>query len=132
MSAKTLALRGTIQTGKAEGSEFLRLEWVRKQIENKLGFTPFPGTLNIKLNEDDAVKLKKIIKEAQPIEIVPEAYFCRGRCYKTTINDESSCIILIPDVPDYPDNLIEIVSPDNLRKKLRLADGDVVEIKLSV
>ena len=132
MTAKTLSLRGTVQAGKAEGSEFLRLTWVRKQIASKLGFTPFPGTLNIKLNEDDVANLKKILKEAQPIEIVPEAHFCRGKCYKTSINDEFACAILIPEVPNYPDNLIEIVSPDNLRKKLRLADGDTVEVKMSV
>ncbi|PIU59668.1 riboflavin kinase, partial [Candidatus Bathyarchaeota archaeon CG07_land_8_20_14_0_80_47_9] len=48
----TLCIKGKISTGKGEGAQFVKLPWVRKQIIQKLGFTPFPGTLNIRLTED--------------------------------------------------------------------------------
>ncbi|HVO85682.1 MAG TPA: DUF120 domain-containing protein [Candidatus Eisenbacteria bacterium] len=132
MTGKTLILKGTVQAGKSEGSEFLKLAWVTEQIKNKLAFAPFPGTLNLRLDENDASKLKKTLIQVEPIEIIPEDHFCPGRCYKASINDESMCAILIPEVSGYPSNLVEIVSPDNLRKKLKLADGDKVKIKLCV
>jgi len=127
-----LILRGTVESGKAQGSEYIRLTWVRKQIENNLSFSPFPGTLNVKLNKKETKKLKEGLKKAQSIEIAPEARFYPGKCYRASINDETTCAIVVPELSDYPEDLVEIISPDNLRKKLGLADGDKVQIKILV
>lgn len=127
-----MVIRGTVESGKAQGSEFVRLTWVRKQIEDKLGFSPFPGTLNVKLNKEETKKLREGLKKVQSIKITPEGCYYPGKCYRASINGETTSAIVVPELPDYPDNLVEIISPDNLREKLGLADDDEVEIKILV
>ena len=48
---KKMKLNGAIFSGGGNGKKFLELPWVKQQIREKLGFTPYPGTLNVKLNE---------------------------------------------------------------------------------
>jgi len=48
-----LVLKGLLFTGLAEGSYYVSKEGYRKQFRSKLGFDPFPGTLNIRLRKED-------------------------------------------------------------------------------
>ncbi len=129
---ETLQLQGTVFSGKGEGTKFTSLAWVKEQTAEKLGFIPFPGTLNIRLGQKNASRLSKALNKAKPIELLPVTGFCRGRCYKATIEGKVECALLIPQVADYPKDVIEIVSPMNLREKLKLSDGSPVEISLLV
>jgi len=125
----TLCIKGKIFTGKGEGAQFVKLPWVRKQIIQKLGFTPFPGTLNIRLTED-GTKLKKLLAKARATEILPAAGFCRGKCFKAYLAGSLECAIVVPEVARHPEGIIEIISSANLREKLRLKDNDVVEVEI--
>ena len=125
---KTLCVKGKVFSGKGEGAEFIKLPWVRKQIKEKLGFIPHPGTLNIKLAED-SIRLKSL-KKAESIEISPAMGFCHGRCYNAYLMDNLECAIIAPDVENYPEDIMEIIASINLREKLRLEDGNIVEVRI--
>ena len=126
---REISLNGKVFSGQGEGEKFARLPWFKKQLEEKLGFSPYPGTLNIKLSRD-SVKLKKLLRKAKPIQICPIEGFCQGVSFKAHLCD-LECAIIIPKIADYPADVIEVVAPTNLRKKLRLKDGDVVEVKVT-
>lgn len=126
---KTLCVKGKVFSGRGEGAEFIKLPWVRKQIKEKLGFIPHPGTLNIKLAED-SIRRKKSLKEAESIEISPVMGFCRGRFCKAYLVDNLECAIVVPEVKNYPEDIIELIASINLRKKLQLEDGNIVEVKI--
>lgn len=128
-SPKLIHAWGEVFSGSGEAAEFIKLPWVRKQIAEKLGFIPYPGTLNIKLTKNDA-KLKKLLKKAKPIEITPATGFCRGRCFKAYLTDNLECAIVIPEIGNYPEDIIEIIGPINLRKRLQLKNGDTVKIEI--
>jgi riboflavin kinase len=66
----TLTLSGTIASGQGNGKKYLQLSWVEKQIQEKLGYTAYPGTLNIKLNKESTI-LKYQLKKAPAIQICP-------------------------------------------------------------
>ncbi|MBX5328150.1 MAG: CTP-dependent riboflavin kinase [Candidatus Bathyarchaeota archaeon] len=125
---KTLNVKGKVFSGSGEGSRFTSLPWVKEQIEEKLGFSPSVGTLNIKLL-DDYVGFKKQLKKAS-IEILPEKGFCRGRCLPALFMGETKCVIVIPEIAHYPEDVIEVIAPINLREKFRLKDSDLVEVNL--
>jgi riboflavin kinase len=125
----TLRIEGKVFSGKGEGSRFIRLPWVKKQIEEKLGFTPFLGTLNLRLSENGA-KLKEQLKKRNSIEILPAEGFYRGKCFKAYLMDSLECAVVIPEVAEYSPDVIEIVASVNLREKLQRKDGDVVEVKI--
>ena len=125
---KTLLLEGEVFSGKGEGTEFTKLPWVRKQIKEKLGFTPYLGTLNIRLTERSVI-LKNLLKNAQGIEITPAEGFHRGVCFKAYLMG-LECAVVIPEVQDYPENTLEVVAPTKLREHLKLKDGSIIEIKV--
>ncbi len=126
----TLTIKGTIFSGKSQGAKFIRLPWVRRQIKRKLGFNPYPGTLNVKL--EDAASFQTAIQKAEPIKIAPAPGFYLGKCFKAIAAKRPTCAIVIPQIPDYPEDTVELIAPANLRKALGLKDGDTIEIEMTL
>ena len=126
----TLCITGTVFSGKGEGAKYVGLPWVKEQIIRKLGFVPYVGTLNIRLTEDDAKRLVKVLEKAKAIEISPVAGFRRGKCYRASLADGIECAIVIPDVTDHSEYVLEIVAPVNLRDRFHLGDGDSLDIRV--
>lgn len=124
----TITLKGKIFSGVGEGKAFTNLSWARKQFRDKIGFQPYPGTLNIHLSVDN--EKMRYLKNLKGIEIEPQEGFFGGRCFKALIMGEVNGAIVIPDVSRYPSNVLEIVAPINLREKFNLDDGDEVNFEV--
>ena len=118
----TLTLKGKVFTGEGNGKKFVSLPWVKRQIEENLGFTPFLGTLNLKLTSQSA-SLRKQLENADPIKIYPTTGYCVGLLFKAFIGKEK-CAVILPQIKDYPENVLEIIAPVNLRTMLSLNDDD--------
>lgn len=127
----TIRLHGKVFSGKGEGTRYTQLQWVKKQITEKCGFIPHDGTLNIKLTEE-SFRTKKQLETANAMEISPPEGFCRGKCFRARIKCNVKCVVLIPEIASYPEDIVEIVAPINLRKELRLKDGDEVDVTILV
>jgi riboflavin kinase len=125
---KSLCLKGEIFSGRGEGAKFIELAWVKKQMEEKLGFTLFPGTLNVKLTAE-SVKIGKLLKKRVGFEIPPASGYCQGRFFKAKLHDIEGAV-LIPEVVGYPENIVEVVASANLREALHLSDGSLVEVEV--
>jgi CTP-dependent riboflavin kinase len=121
-------LEGEVVSGSGEGAEYLRLTWVRQQIEAKLGFAPYPGTLNIRLRSTSLKERGALIISASA-EIAPQPGYCVGKLFEAFIQD-TKCGVVIPLVSGYPEDVIEIVASVNLREKLGLFDGSLVSIRI--
>jgi riboflavin kinase len=121
---------GIVFSGGGEGKKFLDLPWVKKQIKQKLGFTPYPGTLNIRLSEGSR-KNRKLLKSAASIEICPAEGYCSGLLIKASIGS-CDCAIVVPEVAGYPSGILEIIAPFGLREKLHLNEGNNVRIKVDL
>ncbi|MCD1294804.1 riboflavin kinase [Methanocella sp. CWC-04] len=119
------SIKGKVTTGLGEGQYYISLDGYRQQFINKLGFDPYPGTLNIKLNKPFLHGDSSVIK----IDGFKDSNrtYGGGRCYLVKINDIRAAIMR-PDRSSYPETLIEIIAPVNLRKTLGLKDGDEVEV----
>ena len=101
-----------------------------RQIEEKLGFTPYAGTLNIRLSRGE-LQQKKLLAKAERLDIVPEKGYCRGSLIKAKITG-LDCGIITPQVPAYPPDVIEVVAPVFLRQRLHLSDGSEVGVSVTV
>ena len=126
---KTLRIKGTVFSGKGEAARFIELPWVKRQIEEKLGFTPHSGTLNIKLSKEE-FENRTLLEKAEAIEISPMKGFSRGRCFKANLLNKLKCAIVIPEIPNYAEDVIEVIAPTSLREKLQLEDGALVGIEI--
>jgi riboflavin kinase len=125
-----LTLRGTVFSGNGDGRKFISLPWVTRQIQEKLGFTPYAGTLNIRLTKESAKK-KKLLEEAEKFEIKPEEGYCTGILIKAKIKN-LSCAFIIPQIPSYPQDELEVVAAVNLRERFGLRDGSEVGVMVTV
>jgi len=121
---------GTVFSSRGNGKKFLELPWVNRQITEKLGFTPYPGTLNMKLSEDVA-KRRKLLEKAPSIKIYPAEGYCNGTLFKAFIG-KLECAIVIPEVAGYPKNVLEIIAAVNLREQLKLKDGSEITVTVNL
>src|SRR3990172_8801524 len=49
-------LKGTLVSGMGEGAYYMSLKGYTKQFKEKLGYIPFPGTLNVKLSKKEYIE----------------------------------------------------------------------------
>lgn len=122
-----IRMKGRVTTGLGEGQYYISLDGYRKQFVDRLGFEPYPGTLNLQLKEPFGHPNATAIT----IEGFKDASrtFGGGKCYPVSVDGVRAAIIR-PDRSSYPLNLVEIIAPVNLRKTLDLKDGDEVEVIL--
>ena len=125
-----ITFKGTVFSGKGEGRKFIGLPWVKRQIEEKLGFTPYAGTLNIRLSRE-GLQQKKLLAKAERLDIEPEKGYCRGSLIKAKMAG-LDCGIITPEVPTYPQDVIEVVAPVFLRQRLHLSDGNEACVTVTV
>jgi CTP-dependent riboflavin kinase len=64
--------------------------------------------------------------------ISPVSGFCRGKLAEAYFIDNLKYAIVVPEVENYPEDIIELIAPINLRHRFKLKDGDTVEIKITL
>jgi CTP-dependent riboflavin kinase len=71
-----------------------------------------------------------LLEKTKATEILPAEGFCTGQCFKASLMDNFMCAVIIPEIGDYPKDVVEIISAENLRKKLNLKDTDNLTVKV--
>jgi riboflavin kinase, archaea type len=128
---------GHIITGMGEGAYYMSLKGYKKQFKDKLGYEPYPGTLNIKLNSSLYVEAKKEMLKYPSINI--EGFSDQSRtfgwvkCYPAYINDSDNInsSILILERTHYDDSIIEIIAPFSIKEQFSLKNGDYIKLKVN-
>ncbi len=125
-----ITLQGTVSSGFGEGKYFTQLDWVVEQFLTKLGFVPYPGTLNVDIDERDWGNLVRFGQDGgASIEPTNKA-FCSAICYEALINGRIVGAVVMPGTTKHPTGKIEIVAPVSIKKTLSIVDGDVVTLTL--
>jgi riboflavin kinase len=125
-----IELAGRVFTGQGEGRKYVELSWVKQQIKEKLGLNPYPGTLNLRLDEEN-VKHRVLLEKDAKLRLCCSEGYCTGLLFKASV-DSVECGVVIPQVENYPENVLEVMGPVNLKQKLRLRDGDLVTVTVFV
>jgi CTP-dependent riboflavin kinase len=124
---------GIIRSGLGEGSAFMSLDWVRQILRERLGFAPYPATLNLRLeSEEEIARWAEIRAGSGGLSIPPpRPSFCESRCWHVVITGAKDHgdvnvhgAVLFPLVDDYPEDKVEIVAPVSLKDSLGARDGD--------
>ena len=130
--SKNRILTGKIISGIKQGAFFTQLDWVQEQCLEKLGFKPFPGTLNLEI-PNGSVTIIDALQPQEGIELVPpDSNFCSGFVFPITVEGISGAIVApAADVRVHAKNIIEIISHLGLKDALGLVDGDLVTLTIS-
>jgi riboflavin kinase len=120
---------GVVTSGLRDGEYYISLANYRKQIKEKLGFTPFPGTLNIRIDEPENRMLLEREEGARIRSFeIGKRFFGGAKCLPALINKKIRGAVIIPNRTHYGPDILEIIAKENLRKKLNLKDGSRVTI----
>jgi riboflavin kinase, archaea type len=132
MKSLSIELEGRLCTGLGEGASFTQLDWVAREFREKLGFAPYPGTLNLVLTGSTWMVARSLLHKAAGIAIVPPNGFCAAKCFSVLINDRIEGAAVLPEVGGYPRDKFEILAPVGVRQELNLVDGDPVRLRVEV
>lgn len=118
-------MRGRVESGRREAARFLNLGWVERQLAEKLGYPPFPGTLNVRLADAASLENWRRLREGEGPHTLasPDPAFCDARLYPVTLNSVAPCHVVVPCVPGYYEDVVELIAPESLRNLLRLSEG---------
>jgi CTP-dependent riboflavin kinase len=130
-------MTGIVFSDLGVASSFMSLAWVQAGLRERLGFAPFPATLNIRLeNAADQETWRRIRVEGPALRLSSaDGGFCSARLYpvaihsKVDLRENISAAILFPEVADYPCDKLEIVAPFRLKDYLGVRDGDALTLE---
>ncbi len=131
--ADYITIQGVVTSGLGEGKYYVTQKGYMKQFKDRLWFEPYQGTLNIKISGSELNKLQ-LIRSLDGIAIIgfedAGRTFGNGKCFLCDIQG-IECAIMQPNRSHY-ENVIEIISKFYLRDRLKLKDGDVVEVRVAL
>lgn len=126
---KDLVISGKIVSGAGEGAYFTQIGWVQRQCDEKLGFKPYPGTLNLEISEEFLPAIE-LLDQKTGIELIsPDPQFCNAMVFQVSLQDIIGAVILPEEkVRVHPKNIIEIIAPLNIKASLNVKDGDSLNV----
>ena len=129
--SETSVLKGHVVSGDRKAAYFTQLDWVVEQCARKLGFKPFPGTLNIEIPLESHPESGTVEREKWIELIPPDSAFCSARAIPVTIEGLAAALILPEEkVRTHGRHIVEVIAPLNLRTALDIDDGDVISMAI--
>lgn len=126
-------ISGRVVTGRGEGKKFTEMRWVRDQLSEKLNIRPHAGTLNLKVDEPEALLALHRTMRGNGVQINPpssESGFCMGFASPLIVNRKFKGCSILPDVESYYEGILEIICEHNLRQELELSEGGRVSVRV--
>ncbi len=126
-------IQGRVSSGFGEGGYYISKRQYVQQIQQTLGYVPYNGTLNLKIDPNDLGVIHLLRRRGG---ILLEGFEDDGRtfgpvhCFRCEIEGRE-CAIIIPERSHYRDT-IEIIGEDRFRDVLELEDDDSVRLRLSM
>jgi riboflavin kinase, archaea type len=126
-----ISFSGKVASGLGEGRYYLSQPGYVVQFTERLGYAPYPGTLNVRV---DGAALRKVELVGSWTGLRIDGFQASGRtfggatCFVARLNGHA-CHLIHPDRTHYQD-VVEFVAADCLRESLRLRDGDPVQVEI--
>lgn len=132
----SVTLVGEVFTGIGEGAYYVSREGYKRQFIAKLGFDPYPGTLNVRLKDSRSLANRELLNHFKGIEVEGfsdgDRTYGPVKCFKATINGKVEGAIVIAKRSHYGRDVVEFIAPVNMRRLLGLKDGDLVKAEVRI
>ena len=129
-------LEGTLISGMGEGAYYMGLKGYSKQFKSKIGYVPFPGTFNVRLDQKIH---QESIKQFETLDGIKIKSFSDGKrtygwvkCFSAKLNNTINCQLIVLERTHHDDSVIELISKVCLRKNSKFKDGSKVSIKIEI
>ena len=136
--AADLDLHGHVTSGMGEGRHYISLPGYKRQFAARLGYEPFPGTLNVEL-DDRSRRGRPALEAFDGVRIDAwedgDRTYGAATCYAATLDADGDAYdpvhVIVPDRTHHDETQVELVAADKLREVLDLDDGDEVVVRVS-
>jgi len=131
-----IEFKGTIISGMGEGAYYMSMKGYTRQFKTKLGYVPFPGTLNVKLKDKEFIEAKRSL-DVFPATIVNG--FSDGKrtygwvkCYPARVNNIADAALILLERTHHDDSIVELISKESIKKITRLSTGSQISIRVPI
>ena len=140
---ENILIVGSVADGMKEGGYYVAIKGYYDQFKDKLGFTPYKGTLNLELTDLNKSLLKENLNTRIPIIIDgfkdtnSERTYGNVRCFDCHISrlddreNKINAAILDIERTHHKKNIVELLAEPYLRDYFHLHDGDKLIIELN-
>jgi riboflavin kinase len=142
---ETVALEGSVTSGMGEGRHYISLPGYMEQFEDRLGYAPFAGTLNLDLTSA-SVRARAGLAAFEPITIEgwegEDRTYGPAFCYPATLESGGAdgddtgehyetAHVITPERTHHDEDQLEVIAPEKLREELDLTDGDRLTVHVA-
>ena len=129
-------MKGVVFSDLGRAGAFLGVDWVREAVRERIGFDPYPGTLNLRAHGDDLSRWEEIRRHgAKSVLPSPDPGFCDAFLYAGSLEGWASAAgpretvaVVVPEVRDYPADKLEIIAAVSLKQTRSVRDGDELTV----
>jgi riboflavin kinase len=125
-----IIIEGQVVEGLGEGAYYVNM--YASRFQESLGFAPYSGTLNVRVTDENSNKAVNRMRQTTPLIVKGFSHESRTFgdviCYRIKVNQAVEGVIVIAQRTHHSQNILEVIAPINLRKKLRLCRGDNVTL----
>lgn len=129
-------LKGTLVSGMGEGAYYMSLKGYTKQFKSQIGYVPYPGTLNVKLDKKEYTEAARQFEALDGIVING---FSDGKrtygwvkCFAAKLNSTINCQLIRLERTHHDTSIVELISKTNIRKAAKVSDGSKVTITVPI
>lgn len=132
----TIDFEGSVASGMGEGSYYMSLEGYRKQFREKLGYEPYPGTLNVRLSEQIFMNARRELGKQPSIFLDGFSDGTRTygwvKCYHAVINGGAmdNAAVLVLERTHYDNSMLEVIAPVSIKQVAGIKNGDKVKVQV--
>ncbi|RNJ76364.1 MAG: CTP-dependent riboflavin kinase [Nitrosopumilus sp. H13] len=127
-------LEGTLVSGMGEGAYYMALDGYTRQFRSKVGYVPFPGTLNVRLDKREQ---REAVRQFEGMPGTRIDGFSDGKrtygwvkCFDAEMKG-IACHLIMLERTHHDDSIVELIAGVCLRDAASLEDGSRVRIAVS-
>jgi riboflavin kinase, archaea type len=137
-SPAAIDFEGSVVSGMGEGAYYMSLEGYRRQFKDKLGYEPYPGTLNVRLVDQLYMNARRELGRHPSIFVDGFSDSIRTygwvKCYRAIINDGAvdNAAVLVLERTHYDDSMLEVIAPVSIKQAAGIKNGDRIKVQVQL
>ena len=137
-SPAAIDFEGSVVSGMGEGAYYMSLEGYRRQFKDKLGYEPYPGTLNVRLVDQLYMNARRELGRHPSIFVDGFSDSTRTygwvKCYRAIVNDGAvdNAAVLVLERTHYDDSMLEVIAPMSIKQASGIKNGDRIKVQVQL
>ncbi len=134
--SRDILVKGVVFSDLGRAGAFLGIDWVREGVRERVGFDPYPGTLNVRASGADLNRWEQVRQHGGRVVLPsPDPAFCNAFLFAGCLEGWGSppgsrerIAVVVPEVEEYPADKLEIIAAVSLKQARSVRDGDQLTV----